>query len=262
MNSLKIYIAATCAMFGTAVFAEGGVNPAQNEKAKLTAQERIAKLGGYVVYPGSQKGSVAFIDTQKAVDVSADLADVLGHFRHQIPIKLDLVKAETGEPKVLKGNAKANFAVVFINDSAEPASIIAPEDGYAVVNFAKYTTGLKLPTDEAKYKRRCARAALKAFVLLCGGGGSRYSGHVAAAQTVQELDFAQDKLPIDIQDSIKKYLGAAGVTPMKRTIYQRACQEGWAPAPTNDVQKAIWDKVHAMPTEPIKIKPETKKQEK
>ncbi len=253
MNSLKIYIAATCAMFGTAVFAEGGANPAQNEKAKLTAQERIAKLGGYVVYPGSQKGSVAFIDTQKAVDVSADLADVLGHFRHQIPIKLDLVKAETGEPKVLKGNAKANFAVVFINDSAQPASIIAPEDGYAVVNFAKYTTGIKLPTDEAKYKRRCARAALKAFVLLCGGGGSRYSGHVAAAQTVQELDFAHDKLPVDIQDSVKKYLDAAGVTPLRRTIYRKACQEGWAPQPTNDVQKAIWDEVRKLPSKPMKI---------
>ena len=27
----------------------------------------------------------------------------------------------------------------------------------------------------------------------------------------------------------------------------------------NEYQKAIWDKVHAMPTAPIKIKPETKK---
>ena len=50
--------------------------------------------------------------------------------------------------------------------------------------------------------------------------------------------------------------------PGKRSVYRKACEEGWAPAPTNDVQKAIWDKVHAMPTEPIKIKPETKKTEK
>ena len=49
---------------------------------------------------------------------------------------------------------------------------------------------------------------------------------------------------------------------MRRTVYRKACEEGWAPQPTNDVQKAIWDKVHAMPTEPLKIKPETKKQEK
>ena len=44
--------------------------------------------------------------------------------------------------------------------------------------------------------------------------------------------------------------------------FRKACEEGWAPAPTNDVQKAIWEKVHAMPTEPLKIKPETKKQDK
>ena len=80
-----------------------------------------------------------------------------------------------------------------------------------------------------------------------------------AAHGVQELDFAQEKLPIDIQDSIKKYLSAAGVTPLRRTIYRRACQEGWAPAPTNDVQKAIWDKVHAIPKTPMKIEFDPKK---
>jgi len=96
-------------------------------------------------------------------------------------------------------------------------------------------------------------------VLLCGGGSSSYPGHVASTHTPQELDFAQDKLPIDIQDSVKKYLGAAGVTPMKRTIYQRACQEGWVPPLTNDVQRAIWAKVHAIPDKPITIEFDPKK---
>ena len=47
--------------------------------------------------------------------------------------------------------------------------------------------------------------------------------------------------------------------PVMMVTYGRAVREGWAPAPTNEYQKAIWDKIHAMPTEPIKIKPETKK---
>ena len=54
----------------------------------------------------------------------------------------------------------------------------------------------------------------------------------------------------------------ASVTQRSVTNYRTAVKEGWAPQPTNDVQKAIWDKVHAMPTEPLKIKSETKKQEK
>ena len=36
--------------------------------------------------------------------------------------------------------------------------------------------------------------------------------------------------------------------------YRQACQQGWAPEPTNDVQKAIWKEVHELPSEPIKIK--------
>ena len=248
MNNLKTSVFVSCALLGLMAFAD------EDAKPKMTAEDRLAKLGGYVIYPNSQKGSVAFIDTQEAVDVASDFEDIIGHFRRQVPVRIGYTKAKPEGPKVLKDNAKANFAVVFVSDSSQPPSVIVPEEGYAVVNFAKYATGLKLPTDDAKFKRRCAKAALKAFVLLCGGGSSRYPGHVASAQSPQALDFTHDKLPIDIQESVKKYLGAAGVTPMKRTIYQRACQEGWAPAPTNDAQRAIWDKVHAIPDKPMTIK--------
>ena len=253
MKTPIIGICAVCALLGASAFADDGASANDAAKQRMSAEERVAKLGGYVVYPGSRKGAVKFIDAQNAVDVAADFEEVLGYFRRQVPINLVLEKAAQGDPKTLKQNSKAEFAVVLVSDDAQPPSVIVPEEGYAVVNFAKYTAGLKLPADEAKYRRRCTRAALKAFVLLCGGGSSRYPGHVAAAHTPQALDFAQDKLPIDIQDSVKKYLEAAGVTPMKRTIYRRAVQEGWAPQPTNDVQQAIWDEVRKLPSNPLKI---------
>ena len=41
--------------------------------------------------------------------------------------------------------------------------------------------------------------------------------------------------------------------------HKKACQEGWAPAPTNDVQKAIWEKVHAIPDKPMTIEFDPKK---
>ena len=40
---------------------------------------------------------------------------------------------------------------------------------------------------------------------------------------------------------------------VKIGTYRQACQEGWAPAPKNDEQKAIWNQVHAIPDKPIKI---------
>ena len=259
MNKIRTVLAVQCAIAAMAAFAEGKASADADDRPRAAAEARLAKLGGYVAYPGSQKGSVAFIDTQTAVDAAGDLEEVLGHFRRQVPVRVEIAKGAAGDPVALKRAAKANFAVVFVSDDKAPPTVVVPEEGYAVVNFARYAAGLKLPADEARYRRRCARAALKAFVLLCGGGSSRYPGHVAAAHTPQELDFAQDKLPIDIQDSVKKYLGAAGVTPVRRTIYQRACQEGWAPQPTNDYQRAIWDKVHQIPDKPITIEYDPKK---
>lgn len=259
MNNIKTCVLASCVMLCAVASADNDANAATETKSKMTSEERIAQLGGFVTYPGSQKGQVVFVDTQKSVDVAKSFEEVFSHFRHQVPVRIELSKAEPGSPLKLKSDAKADFVVVFVDDATQPSLSVVPDDGYAIVNFAKYKTGLKFPDDEAMYKKRCAKAALRAFAMLCGGCGSRYPGHVMAAHGVQELDFAQEKLPIDIQDSIKKYLGAAGVTPLRRTIYRRACQEGWAPAPTNDAQKAIWDKVHELPTEPIKIKPEKKK---
>ena len=216
---------------------------AQNKKA---FNDRVAQLGGFVIYPNSQKGRVAFIDTQVFKDV-----------KRQIPIKLDFLKMPAGEPIKLKVEAKADFAVIIVYDESLPTSMIVPEEKYAIVNVAKYKKGLKMPSEAALYKKRCSKAALKAYMLLCGGCASRYPGHVGTAQSVNDLDISHDKLPIDIQESMKKYLASAGVTPLRKTIYRKACQEGWAPAPTNEYQKAIWDKVRSEkergPTNPIEI---------
>ena len=74
-----------------------------------------------------------------------------------------------------------------------------------------------------------------------------------------DLDKLVEEVPVDISMRTIEYLSKMGVTPIQYTTYYRAVQQGWAAAPTNDIQKAIWDKVHAMPTAPLKIKPETKK---
>ena len=78
--------------------------------------------------------------------------------------------------------------------------------------------------------------------------------------TITDLDkIANDAIPVDVVARVYKYLPLSGCNINTRVPYVLAVREGWAPAPTNEYQKAIWDKVHAMPTAPIKIKPETKK---
>ena len=67
-------------------------------------------------------------------------------------------------------------------------------------------------------------------------------------------------------EPLPKVSGAAralGIIPCRRLIYEDACREGWAPAPTNDYQKAIWESVKAEqskdPEKAIKIKYDPKK---
>ena len=38
-----------------------------------------------------------------------------------------------------------------------------------------------------------------------------------------------------------RHLPTIGVLQDKMTSYRKACQEGWAPAPTNEYQKAVWE---------------------
>jgi hypothetical protein len=77
--------------------------------------------------------------------------------------------------------------------------------------------------------------------------------------TVRELDMVKEQIPVDMIDFWIRYLSRIGVTQPEFTTYRKACKEGWAPTPTNDVQKAIWDRIHATPKNPMKIEFDPKK---
>ena len=100
---------------------------------------------------------------------------------------------------------------------------------------------------------------MRAFAAVSGGLGSQYPGNMMGIAKIEDLDLVEPFLPMDKLQAIVKHLESRGVTPTIIAHYRQACQQGWAPAPTNEYQKAIWDKVHQLPTAPIKIKPETKK---
>ena len=77
--------------------------------------------------------------------------------------------------------------------------------------------------------------------------------------SVKDLDTVQEFIPIDMGARWTDYLKNLGVTPAYQRTYKQACIEGWAPNPTNEYQKAIWDRVHAAPKNPMKIEFDPKK---
>ena len=227
--------------------------PAEQTQSKKV--ERFSSQGGAVEKPGAMKGKVAIIDTQARADIKSYMLDTIAYFDHAVRYNIVYETADPADVETLKKASGADFVVVVLSDDSSPAILVAPEDRWAVVNVTKLTRGFKSVEARKKlYDERCAKATLKAFSLLCGGGASKYPNSVFGTARMEDLDIAHGKVPVDMADRYRAFLSSAGLSPRVVTSYRRACIEGWAPAPTNEVQQAIWDKEHQIPSSPIKIK--------
>jgi hypothetical protein len=225
----------------------------------------IERTGGFLERPSKTKGRVVFVNTQKTVAID-ELAPVAAQLSRTLHVKVELVP---GAPVSIE-KAKALFssfqdakAAIFIVENAEYQDpvLVSPEGRWAIVNVAPLSADkAKPPYIAARTRKEMARA----FSMLCGAFDSTYSDSLmGTVSKPTELDAFTDFMPpMDIAGRVRKYLVKIGVPTQSLVSYRTACKEGWAPPPTNDFQKAVWDNVHALPTEPIKIKPETQKQDK
>ena len=210
--------------------------------------DRIARAGGLVLRPGAFAGKVSIVNQQARLPQSDCEAIAKA------------VSEATQCNVVVDGGEGAAVKLYVIDDPSAPTVLLATEDHWGKMNVAKLVDDL--PGENAKRKffvPRGRKMLLKSLSILLGGGASQFPGNSMNTTTLKQLDLAGEGIPVDMIDNYVKYLKPLGVTPAETTTYRKACREGWAPQPTNDVQRAIWDKIHAMPTAPMKIKPETKK---
>lgn len=74
-----------------------------------------------------------------------------------------------------------------------------------------------------------------------------------------EALFRGDSFTLAARDEVRRLLPALGFEPAVVATYLTACREGWAPAPTNDFQRVIWERALSEkergPTNPIRILP-------
>ena len=221
------------------------------------------KFGGLIVQPGSRKGCIGFLNAQNKVG-KGEIDKVVQNL-HRL-LKQDMrvcdvsVKGLPTRKEVEE--AGMSLAVFAVDDAALPALLAAPEERWSLVNVAKLGDGLPSGmAGNALLATRFRAELMRAFSLVAGGATSQYPNNIHMATEHAQFDSMDaDALTMDVilrcQNHLQKNMN---VTPERVVTYKRACQEGWAPAPTNDVQKAIWKQVHEMPSAPIKIKPETKK---
>jgi len=158
------------------------------------------------------------------------------------------------DPADAKGAlAKANAnAGVFIVDSATmPRIMLAPEDGWAIVNAQALNAD---GPDRKTLVNRVNVELVRAFTYICGCSTDYRSVIMSPVGSLADLDKIPSArfLPVNI-DQMGKQLDIFGIKPRVVKPYKAACEEGWAHEPTNKIEKAIWDKVHTLPSNPMKI---------
>ena len=227
----------------------------QAEKAK-----EIAAAGGLVEKKGVAKGKICFIDTQTVLPATNIAAAVKTLDPSISKYDISVVTMKPGKPADLKDAAKATVAVIAVYDDETPGLLVAPEDGWAVVNFKKCADSLKGDTAMNRFfAPRCKKELIRAFACVAGGFFSSYPGNIMDVLGPDELDLCNGLMPMDKIVAMRKYLKQRGMVPRKIVTYDVACEQGWAPPPTNDVQKAVWEESRRLPDKPIEIKFDPKK---
>ncbi len=151
--------------------------------------------------------------------------------------------------------------VVVVDSPSLPAILVAPEEGWSSVNVAKLAEGEPAaPVFAARLRKELWRAAAWAV----GGGNSmNLPCLLRGVSTMKELDAIPLLQPgPEPNNKIIDEAHRRGVSSVRLASYRQACREGWAPAPTNDVQRAIFEQVKADkergPSNPITIPPPKK----
>ena len=235
----------------------------QEKNARRLEMQRkfIERTGGLIRNEKTGKGLILFVNAQNKVPRVEMMPPAEGLSRIlRIDVKVsdtsEMIRVESAD-KYLK-ECKANAAIFIVNDEKLPMSLIAPESRWAFVNIAKLSSDK--PIDLLLFQR-VRREMWRTFAQLLGAANSSYPECVMRpCFKASDLDALKgETLSPDPKFKIEEHLSRIGIEQFSVTPYINAVRAGWAPAPTNDIQKAIWDKVHAVPKKPMKIEFDPKK---
>ena len=229
-------------------------------------KELMDRRSGGLVYPKTNGKALLIVDARGGeydgfVDEFAK--DLKRNFHLHVATSRKTV-AHDADPFAAASAFKTdvNPAVILITDTeSRPTLAIYPEDAVGVVNAARLKDA-----DAAKYKVRLAKEVWRGMALSLGGFAmTAPNGHIVKSilspvYSIKDLDaILTHGLSPHQCNAIYESVSAIGLQAAKPVSYKMACRQGWAPAPTNSIQKAIWDQVHAVPATPMKIEFDPKK---
>ena len=233
----------------------------QNHAKAAAFRKSIADKGGWVSVPMAGP-AIKLVDATGKGWALEGLEAVKANLDRFGLCPSEAVRRQLAGDALAEGRAAAreSCGVVMLVDGAEDAPLVTayPEERLALVNM---TALLKGVGGSGVRQDRVEKLAWRAIGHLVGcGAPDGYTCVMKPVRNMAELDAMPNKFihPATFFKA-RPYFDMCGVTPARKGTYESACQQGWAPAPTNDVQKAIWEKVHAVPATPMKIEFDPKK---
>jgi predicted Zn-dependent protease len=204
----------------------------------------LAKIGGMISAPA--KGpALLYLNTQTRVPAEA-VSEPAVHIGKVTRLPYAVRAQPAAEPvaEAVKAAADANVAavVVIADTTSYPALLLAPESRWALVNVAALGGAGVSPEALAD---RTQKEIARAVGMLMGAAYSTQEACVLRpVRTPADLDALKAKtLSVEPLNKIMMCAQHLGMQPTRRTTYRKAVEEGWAPAPTNDVQRAIWQEL-------------------
>lgn len=152
--------------------------------------------------------------------------------------------------------ADAGAAVLVVDDASLPLVVASPDARWAIANVASLrgTPGHA----GARFERLLWNAVARAL----GTGTTGDGGVIAPFSGVTGLDALPDLPGPASHNALMDAARVQGIGLIKLATYRTACEEGWAPVPTNDVQRAIWEHVRSEkergPSNALRIVPKAR----
>ena len=257
---MKKLLLITVAALATTLVGQDASQSGETPRAQLTAEQkaelrrqrrekRLAESGGLV--ERDIAGKSALIVNAQSVVPNECIEEAAASIRGLALVKVEMV---TGDPsKSHRPTEEHPVVVSVINDPTSDATIlVAPEQNWATLNVNLLLRDN--PPNEV-VASRIHKEIWRATAMAMGASNSMTQPCLLRQiNTLRELDRTKNMLPspqpinnmIEVADKL-------GIVRVHRATYRKACQEGWAPAPTNDVQKVIWSQIHQIPDKPITI---------
>ena len=235
--------------------------PVKKRVSRKLTEEEIAKedeeyfraTGGAIEVAPSGP-AITIVDMRKTPNSAAPdrVVKILGSM-YRLPAtntvgKLEADACPLSVAESMRRASKALMVILLVDGGAKAQSlVVCPEERIAVINADKATQFAK--GDEAN--ARLIKEMWRSVGFIAGAGFSQNDTSVMQpVGSPLELDTVEwQVIHPSAYQNMAKFLKKYGVKRGHSVTYKKACLEGWAPAPTNDYQRAIFEAVKTNRTD-------------